>query len=117
MTLSHILAAQVAPSSAGSNPLTIAAYVAGALLSAPALVLIVKMVFFIATTSGKIDTLVVDVATLKRISEDQAGEAQATEMSLLIIENDINVLQEKAGLPLRPFPDRRTGPPDRRHLQ
>lgn len=100
-----------------ANPLTIAAYVAGALLSAPALVLIVKLVFFFASISGKLDTLVGDVAILKKNSEDQTGEAQATEMSFMIIENDINVLQGKAGLPLRPFPDRRSGPPDRRHLQ
>lgn len=100
-----------------ANPLVIAAYVAGAVFSGPLLVLVVKAVFFIASTSSKIDSVVADVAVLKKNSEEQAGESQAAEMSFMIIENDINVLQEKAGLPLRPFPDRRSGPPDRRHLQ
>lgn len=100
------------------NPLIIAAYVVGILLSLPVLVVLFKAVFFIAGATNKLDTVVTDVAQMKKdvgsLRHSVGDSAQEVELSLFVIETDVNALQEKAGLAQRAYPDRRTGPLDRR---
>lgn len=74
----------------------------------------VKLIFFVAKASGKLDTIDELAKDFKSFRHDTRDGEQAIELSLTIIENDVNALQVKAGLPVRPFPDRRTGPFDRR---
>lgn len=101
------------------NPMVIAAYVAATLLSLPVILALVRLIFFFATATTKLDGLGASVegltADVKQLLAESAAREQGVEFSLAIIENDVNVLQGQAGLPLRPFPDRRTGPFDRRH--
>lgn len=101
-----------------SNPLIIAAYVVGILLSLPFLVVLFKAVFFIAGATNKLDTVVVSVEKLSKdmghLRESVGNDSQSVELSLFVIETDVNALQEKTGLAKRSYPDRRTGPLDRR---
>lgn len=101
-----------------SNPLVIAAYVVGILLSLPFLYALVKLIFFLSGATIKLDTVVTDVAQMKKdvgsLRHSVGDGAQEVELSLFVIENDVNALQQNAGLPVREYPDRRTGPLDRR---
>lgn len=103
---------------AGVNPLTVAGYVAGILLCVPVVVAMVKAVFFFASATTKLDNVVAGLDELKtevrEFRHEKNDQIQGVEMSLTIIESDINTLQGKAGLTVRPFPDRRVGPSDRR---
>lgn len=96
------------------NPLVIAAYVLGAVISLPVLTVVVKAMFFIVKASTKLD-LVDDIAAdVKQLRAAQLSDVFGVQLSLTVIEGDINTLQENAGIPVRSFPDRRTGPADRR---
>lgn len=100
------------------NPLTVAAYVAGFLLSVPVLVVVFKVIFFLAGATNKLDSVVADVgsikADLKSLRHTTNDGAQQVELSLFVIETDVNALQEKVGVQVRDYPDRRTGPAERR---
>lgn len=96
------------------DPLVAAAYVVGALLSLPALFLIWKVAVFFVKAITKLDKIDVIDKTVREIQHARRNETYSVEMSLTVIESDINRLQEKAGLPVREFPDRRVGPADRR---
>lgn len=96
------------------DPAVAAAYVLAILLSAPVLFVLWKAALFFAKAIVKLDKIDVIDRTVREIQHARRGETFSVEMSLTIIEQDINVLQEKAGLPVREFPDRRKGPTDRR---
>ncbi|MDB4893155.1 MAG: hypothetical protein JWL61_5010 [Gemmatimonadetes bacterium] len=117
MMLVPILVLQAVHTDA-QNPLTIAAYVAGFMLSVPMLVVLVKAVFFIAGATNKLDAVVVSVDKLSKdmthLRESVGSDSQSVELSLFVIETDVNALQERAGVPIRAYPDRRIGPSDRR---
>lgn len=101
------------------NPLVIAAYVVGVLLSLPALAALVKLIVFVTRATSKLDDVAENQRDLKRQFSDYRHEkntqAQAIELSLTLIESDVNALQEHNELAVRRYPDRRTGPVDRRH--
>lgn len=100
------------------NPLIIAAYVVGIMLSLPVIFALIKLIAFMVTATNKLDSLVTDVAQVKKdvgsMRRSADSEAQATEISFFVLETDVNALQEKAGLARREYPDRRVGPLDRR---
>lgn len=100
------------------NPLIIASYVVGFILAIPVLLVLIRAIAFIVTATNKLDTVVNDVGQLKAdvrsLRHSADNDSQSVEFSLYVIETDINALQEKAGLPRRDYPDRRTGPTDRR---
>ena len=96
------------------NPLVVAAYVAGLLLSVPVVVVLWKVALFLGRATAQLEQIDEIAADVKQLKEARQTEAFDFKLSLTVIESDINLLQEKAGLPVRPFPDRRVGPPDRR---
>lgn len=96
------------------NPLIIAAYVVGLLISLPAVALLVKGIFFVAKASAKIEQIDAIAEDVRQIRHDRRDDTFSVQLSLTVIEDDINRLQEKTGLPVRQFPDRRVGPADRR---
>jgi hypothetical protein len=97
-----------------TNPYLVAAYVAGFFVLIPAIGLLWKGALFFAkaiTKLDKIDGMADDLNTMK---EEKSKESNSLEISLSIIEGDLNALQEKTGLEKRHYPDRRVGPADRR---
>jgi hypothetical protein len=115
-----------APDSLPSNPLDIFWAVLGTVVSIPVMTFAAKGVIFITRATDKLD-MVVDKQTsmeakqaefsdeFREFCDVHRDELQATAMSFSILEGDVNALQEKAGVTQRRFPDRRTGPADRRH--
>lgn len=102
------------------NPLIVLAYILAVLVGVPGIVALVKAVFFIAAATTKLDAVVDGLgALLKETREYQSGTTgalQGFEMSLYIVEVDVNALQERAEMPVRQYPDRRAGMTDRRHV-
>lgn len=96
------------------NPLLIVAYVVGLLLSLPVLYAVWKVAVFFAKAIAKLDQIDTILQTLEVLLREKASESFGVEMSLTVIESDINALQEHNNLPVRQYPDRRTGPSDRR---
>lgn len=96
------------------DPIMAAAYALGFMLSLPALWVLWKLAVFFAKAILKLDKIDEIERTVKNIQHRRANETFSVEMSLSVIEQDINRLQEKTGLSVREFPDRRVGPSDRR---
>lgn len=100
------------------NPLVIVAWILAVFVGLPGLVAGVKVIFFVARATGKLDDVIAGQAALSEefrdYRHDKRNESTGVDLSLTLIESDINTLQEKAGVPVRRFPDRRTGPSDRR---
>lgn len=96
------------------DPLIAAAYAVGFMLSLPVLFVLWKLAVFFAKAILKLDKIDEIDRAVKSIQHQRRNETFSVEMSLTVIEQDINRLQEKAGLPVREFPDRRVGPADRR---
>lgn len=96
------------------SPSTLVAYIVATVLSVPALTLFVKGIFFFAKASGKLDLIDSISADVKQLRHDRNDETFSVEMSLTVIENDLNAIQKHINLPVRAFPDRRAGPSDRR---
>jgi hypothetical protein len=92
---------------AESSPFAIVAYVFGVLLSVPALIALVRAVFFFATVTTKLNAVVDGLGTLVhemqdfRSEQNQQMEAVRTRLALIDQRHDDE--------------DRRTGPADRRH--
>jgi hypothetical protein len=107
------------------NPFVAVAYVVGIVLGLPTLNLVIKATTFVVRSTGKLDAVAEKLGELAKsqsslandfrdFRQDQLADAQSVELSLAIIENDVNALQRKSDLPVRTYPDRRTGPGDRR---
>jgi hypothetical protein len=100
------------------NPLVALAYVGGVVLGLPTVTLIIKATAFVTRSTSKLDAIAEkqhqmaegDKAfadELKAFRHEQRTVAQGVELSLTLLENDVNVLQAKAGIPERRFPERR----------
>lgn len=96
------------------NPLVVLLWFLGIPGGLAFLIATVKLIFFVAKASTKLDAIDALALEFKDYRHDTRDTTQAVELSLTIIESDVNALQVKAGLPVRPFPDRRSGPSDRR---
>jgi hypothetical protein len=97
------------------DPIVIAAKTLGVILSAPFALLIGRGFYFLGRVSKQFGDLVTSVDKIEKKLEEYAGESQSHVWSFAIIEEDINALQRKAGVEIREYPNRRVGPPDRRH--
>ena len=100
------------------NPLVALAYVGGVVLGLPTVTLIVKATAFVTRATSKLDTIALKqdemangdrafAEELRLFRHEQRTQAQGVELSLTLLENDVNVLQEKAGVTRRQFPARR----------
>lgn len=100
------------------NPLVIAAYVVGVLLSMPMLAMVVKAIVFITRATSKLDTVAQGQDELakefREYRHDKRQLDQLVDVTLTLLEADMNTLQERADITVRRYPDRRVGPPDRR---
>lgn len=96
------------------NPIVIAATIIGYVLALPLAALLIRGIFFFGRTSKRFDDLVGSVEQIQRWVTEKDAESQANGWSFAVIEEDINELQDRAGIQPRPYPDRRRGPPDRR---
>src|SRR4051812_12522515 len=89
------------------NPLVTLVWILAVFIGLPGFVALVKVIFFVASASKDLKTVV------KYVHERRSIEQQ-TEITLTLLENDVTALQEHADLPTHPWPDRRVGPSDRR---
>jgi hypothetical protein len=96
------------------NPLTLLLWLFGVPGGIAFLTLLVKGIWFVAKASTKLDAIDELAREFKEYRHSTNDNAQAVELSLTIIESDVNALQAKTGIALRAFPDRRVGPADRR---
>jgi hypothetical protein len=99
---------------APQNPITILIWLFGVPGGFAFLTLLVKGVFFVAKASTKLDTIDELAKEFKTFRHDTRDDANEFNLSLTVIEMDVNTLQAKAGVAVRPYPGRRVGPADRR---
>lgn len=97
-----------------ASPIVLLLWVLGTPTALAGVVWAVKGIYFIAKASGKLDLIDEMNESLKQIRHDRRDDQQALTISLSFIEEDVNILQRRANLPERRYPDRRTGPQDRR---
>jgi hypothetical protein len=92
---------------ASQNPLVIAATIIGYVIALPLAALFIRGIFFVGRTSKRFDDLVVSVSSIEARLNLQDRESTANAWSFAVVEEDIQELQQKAGLPVREYPDRR----------
>lgn len=89
------------------NPLVVLAWILAVFVGLPGTIAAIKAIFFLASASKDLKTVVAYV-------QQRRGSDSVLDITLTLVENDINVLQKNANVTVREWPDRRVGPADRR---
>jgi hypothetical protein len=101
-----------------SNPLELLVGVLGVIFAVPSAKILWNAAAFVIGSRHKLDTVATGQAALERKIDDHVREyrkdkhdrkqlEQVNEISLTLIENDINMLQHHNQLPVRDWPERR----------
>jgi hypothetical protein len=97
------------------NPFIILLYVIAAPTGVTLCVLGVKAIFFFAKASAQLDKIPEIADDVKTLRHGVVNDTHAVDLSLTIIQKDVNAIQEHVKLPITIYPERRLGPTDRRH--
>jgi hypothetical protein len=79
-----------------TSPLVIAGYVLGAVITIPALIAIVKLIFFVASASTKLDQCLEALKTFGVFKHEAREKQQEHELRLSLVERDVEQLKESA---------------------
>jgi uncharacterized protein YoxC len=85
---------------ATQNPLVIAAYVAGILISIPFLAALVRLIFFFATTTSTLSGVVKKLDELIDEMREYRREKSDVELRLSLVEKDVEQLKRANIAPL-----------------
>lgn len=96
------------------NLLALFARTLGVIVSLPVLWALWKLSVFFVRATMKLDQIPSIAKDVKELRHAQNDDAFEVSLSFTVIESDVNVIQEKLGIPVRQFPDRRTGGDRRR---
>lgn len=96
------------------NLLALFARTLGLIVSLPFVWTLWRVAMFFANAIALLKTIPTIAEDVREVRHAQNDEAFSVSLSLTVIESDLNVLQEKVGIPVRQFPDRRTASLDRR---
>ena len=89
------------------NPLVIVAWILAVFVGLPGFVAGIRLIFIVADSHK-------DLKTVVRYVHERRSADQAIEVTLTLVENDISAIQDKLDMQSHPWPERRTGPKDRR---
>ena len=78
------------------SPLVIAGYVLGTVLAIPTLIAVVRLIFFVAAASTKLDQCVKGIEQLGLFKHDTREKQQEHELRLSLVERDVEQLKESA---------------------
>lgn len=95
----------------GANPLAVAAYVAGFLLSIPVATALVKAIYFFANITNNLDNVVNGLSSLveemKEYRHNKNGQLQTIELTIELLKRDVNTLQTSQNMAPTQWPEPR----------